>query len=285
MARIKEPKDLKFGRLTVIDNLGYIYSGKQKRLNWLCRCQCGNVKKFIANNLLNGSSKSCGCIKKERIGHTATDLVGRKFGKLTVLSFARSQIIKNKSIFYWNVKCDCGELKIVIGSNLKSGSTKSCGCVIKEKAKQLGLNCKTHGYSGTRIYNCWIALIGRCTNKENVNYKWYGGRGINVCKRWFNSFESFRSDMGDMPENMTIERVDNNGDYKPSNCRWATYMEQGKNKSNNVKIKVGGQNLILSDLARMRGVSRQAINCKYKALINLFSSDVANKKMIKYLRS
>lgn len=150
------------------------------------------------------------------------DHTGSQFGRLTVIE--RSGKNKHNHAI-WLCLCECGNMKNVAASKLVTGATQSCGCF---RAK--------HGLSKSKVYISWCNMKARCNNKNNIKYPLYGGRGIKVCKRW-NDFENFLFDMGEPTEGFTLDRINNDGDYELSNCRWATPKEQANNRSNNV-VKV-----------------------------------------------
>ena len=165
------------------------------------------------------------------------DLTNKKYGRLTVVKFVRKDKWYNS---YWLCKCDCGNEVITPASSLRNGHSKSCGCYIRERSKELCIerNYK-HGLSKSRLHNIWCNMKQRCLNPNNPDYvRWYGSRGITVCDEWKNDFKAFYdwSMSHGYQENLTIDRIDVNGNYEPSNCRWATILEQANNKRNNVFV-------------------------------------------------
>lgn len=155
------------------------------------------------------------------------DLIGKKFGKLTVLNF-----INDSPRSAWNCICDCGNFAAVRSDRMISGETISCGCM-RGKRKNKTSAVKTHP-----LYNTWRKMKGRCEKKSDKDYLSYGGRGISVCERWSKSFEFFVADMGPKPtQKHSLDRKNNNGNYDPSNCKWSTQSEQNKNQRQRRRTK------------------------------------------------
>lgn len=159
---------------------------------------------------------------KERIGKYI-DISKERFGKLIALNVSH-QVDK---LYFWNCICDCGGNITTSGNRLRSGVTKSCGCIVK----------KQNGLSNSSSYRSWDAMIQRCYDKKVPHYERYGGRGISVCDRWRNSFLIFLEDMGTRPEGKTLDRIDNSGNYEPANCKWSTMKEQNNNRRDRKKKK------------------------------------------------
>jgi len=189
------------------------------------------------------------------------DIVGLRFGLLEVISYVKTENKKS----YWFCMCDCGSEKIIYGNDMKRGATISCGCFNKKRTIEMGHNNRKHGETKSRLHNIWSGMKGRCQNNNNPKYKDYGGRGITVCDEW-QTFEPFRdwALANGYQEGLTIDRVDNDGDYTPSNCRWATVVEQAKNKRNNKIISINGEAHCLAEWAAKTGLKEDTISMRIK---------------------
>lgn len=177
------------------------------------------------------------------------DLTGQRFGRLLVLE--QAGVNKHRSAL-WFCRCDCGAEKIIAAHSLRVCGTKSCGCIQKEIARK---TFTKHGMSETPTYTTWEGMVQRCTNPKSPTYEYYGGRGIKVCERW-RAFENFLVDMGDKPRKKSIDRIDPNGNYEPSNCRWATRYDQARNRCNTHLYELNGQRKILTDWAAEFGINQ-----------------------------
>ena len=189
------------------------------------------------------------------------DLTGQKFGRLLILEFVK---VKN-SITYWKARCDCGNEVIVRGTCVKTGHTTSCGCRKKETAQE---NCfkPTHGKKGTRIYHTWRDMKNRCLNPNYPQAFNYGGRGIKVCEEWKNSFESFYewAMANGYRDDLTIERIDVNGNYCPENCKWIPKREQSINRRNTVYLTFKGETHNLKEWAEITGIPYSTLRSRWK---------------------
>ena len=172
------------------------------------------------------------------------EMTGKRFGRLTVIR--KDEIPGAKRQAFWICLCDCGNEKRVDGQKLRNGNTKSCGCFSSEDRATRGV---VHGHAAggkaSRTYISWAGMIQRCTNKNRTGYESWGGRGISVCERWM-VFDNFVADMGERPSGMSIDRINQNGDYEPANCRWATHKQQQNNRRNNKLLTAFGKTQTLA---------------------------------------
>lgn len=187
------------------------------------------------------------------------DLTGQRFTRLTVVGLAPHKDSQGNRL--WLCQCDCGNQSFVPAGRLRSGMTRSCSCIQKEKA---GARTRKHGASRTRAYRAYRAMIKRCERPNNVDYKWYGGRGITVCERW-HDYANFLADMGERPsEKHFIERIDNDGPYCPENCTWATREEQQANTRQAHLITWQGKTMNRAAWARELGMPPDRLRTRLK---------------------
>lgn len=186
-------------------------------------------------------------------------LSGRRFDRYLVTGDS-PVIVKSKR--KWECRCDCGRVRIVLAYDLLRGASNSCGCKSREIAsiRMKKINT-THGMTFTSEFNTWCNVIQRCNNPNDTAYRRYGGRGIRVCDRWSGSFENFYADMGPKPSpEHSIDRINNDGNYDPENCRWATRKEQLSNKGNNRMIEFDGRKQTITEWGREFGLSMELIS-------------------------
>ncbi len=247
MARI-DLTGSRFGAWTVVGRDESRSTGKMAY--WACRCDCGAERSVSMSSLKSGGSVSCGCTNKRLI-----DLTGRRSGRLVVLEYSHDAGTQNKP--YWKCRCDCGKELAVQGASIKKGTSLSCGCL---KLERLVARSTKHGHRpagnhGTPTYESWRAMVGRCTESSHKMWRYYGGRGIGVCDRW-RDFANFLADMGERPSGCTIDRYPNqDGNYEPGNCRWATGKQQQRNTSRNLMVTIGGDSKCFSEWAEIFGIN------------------------------
>jgi hypothetical protein len=188
-------------------------------------------------------------ISGELMAGTVQGLTGRRFGRLLIIERAADKIRSNGRIrARWRCICDCGSEYFTIGESLTGARTASCGCLRRER---LGAARRTHGCSKAVEYHSWLGMVARCENPSNRKWPDYGGRGITVCERWRSDFTAFLSDIGMKPTpEHTLDRIDVNGNYEPSNCRWATPLQQSQNRRNNQYTTFRGRHMLIVDVAR-----------------------------------
>jgi len=200
------------------------------------------------------------------------DLTGLQFGYLTVIEYHSKN---NHSGKIWKCLCKCGNVKNISCYALLSGNTQSCGCYQKEQASKAG---EKHGKRHTSEYNSWSGMKCRCYNEKNPKYRVYGQRGVIVCDRWLNSFGNFYDDMGAKPSRKhSIDRINVNGNYEPSNCRWALPITQSRNKTYNHMIEYNGKNLTMSEWSEITGIDFDTI----LARINYYGWSIEDALTIK----
>lgn len=238
----------RFGKLVAVKRV----ENDGKRSQWLCQCDCGNMAVIRTEYLRSGDAKSCGCENFPK------DLTGMTFHRLTVLEFFENKNNRN----YWKCRCECGNIINASTNQLKSGHTKSCGCFRSDTTKIVH---KKHGKKHIRLYKTWCGMKARCNNPNEKSYIDYGKRGISVCIEWENDFSTFYDwamDNG-YKDNLTIDRINTNGNYCPENCRWITKAEQANNTRRNIMIEFLGINKSLKQWTDYMGWQYTKYNMRH----------------------
>lgn len=246
-----------FGNLTVLCRTqDYISPSGAHSVRWKCKCKCGTVLAVRDSHLKAGKSKSCGCN-----GGKFIDITGRKFGKLLVIKRAPNSA-GGKTQYV--CQCDCGNVVTVDSYNLRHGLANPCKC---SQVVQRGKNSGTykHGGSKTRLYGIWQGMLNRCRNPNVSRYNSYGGRGIKVCDEWldFTAFQRWAL-MSGYAEDLTIDRINVNGDYCPENCRWANNATQANNRTTNHIVEIGGERHNLREWSDIVGINVGTIQSRIK---------------------
>lgn len=213
------------------------------------------------------------------------DRTGQKFGRLTLIE----RVENNKfNQVQWKCRCDCGKEVIVKAYSLTTGQTKSCGCLKKEQ-NYINIAKVKHNMSNTRLYNIWRDMKSRCLNPNNKRHKFYFDKSITVCDEWKNDFINFYNwaMANGYKDDLTIDRIDNDGNYEPNNCRWATVTEQNNNQSNNIRIKYEGFEYSLKDLSVKYNIKVSTLNSRLKNgwdIEKALNTPVQKKKKIKEMK-
>lgn len=217
----------KFGKLTVLYRVGTL----DKQALWHCKCDCGNECDVRSYCLRKGQTTSCGC-NAYKIGEsTFVDRTNQRYGRLVAIR----RVGTKHHEAAWLCRCDCGNEVVVVGGNLAAGITKSCGCLHRDNGVKVG-RMTIHGGSNTRLHGVWSGMMGRCYVSTSGSYKHYGARGITVCDEW-HDFGVFREwaistgyDQNAPRGKCTLDRIDNDGNYCPENCRWVDMKVQRHNQ-------------------------------------------------------
>jgi len=205
----------KFGKWTALEFVGR--DDKSNKI-YKCKCDCGTEKEQRKHTLVSGESIQCKTCRMNDF-NKVEELVGKKFGSWSVIGKNKNQ---QRNEWFYDCVCDCGTKRLIPGHSLKSEWTTQCHICRN----------KTHGMCYTSTFKIWAGMLARCTNSKLACYKYYGGRGITVCDRWL-KFENFLEDMGLRPPKLQIDRIDNDGNYEPGNCRWVTAAVNHSNRNIN----------------------------------------------------
>lgn len=253
MGKLIDLTGQRFGSLVVLEKAE---SRKVKHgtvTRWKCQCDCGVIKTVNGTGLRGGRIKTCGNHKK--------DYIGQRYGRLVVLEELQTTDSAGRKFRSFKCQCDCGNTVIVRQSNLVT-TTKSCGCYQRDSVRKRQTK---HGLNGTRIWNIYYQMKQRCYNKKHPEYYNYGGRGITICDEWLDKdngakkFFEWAFENG-YQDDLTIDRIDNDKGYSPSNCRWVTMYEQGRNRRTNVFVEYNGRRMILKDFSDLIGANRNMVS-------------------------
>ena len=187
------------------------------------------------------------------------ELEGRIFGRYKVESVSHFKY----GVYYYNCTCSCGNRKVVSGLSLVKGVSKSCGCLSRELSKERNI---THGMTNARLYKIYLKMKSRCYKKTDYHYKWYGARGITICDKWlqdFNAFSEWALQNG-YNDSLSIDRIDNNKNYEPNNCRWVDCKTQCRNRRSNVLFTYRGETKTLVEWSEIKGISYDKLQQRYK---------------------
>ena len=272
----------KFNHLLILSMGERASDGKK---TFIVQCDCGTIKQIRANAVLSGKTVSCGCfakakarehiyknvlpkVKKKKLKY---DLRGKRFGRLLVTKRAPN---KNGRVA-WHCVCDCGNHIVTLSQHLLSGQTKSCGCYNRELAgKRLHDMNKADYDTSTRLYQTWKNMKSRCSSSaKGISRKRYFERGITVCDSWKNSYTEFMNwaYANGYRDDLTIDRIDNDGNYEPSNCRWVNRVVQANNMSTNHLVKYRNQTHTIAEWARILNLSYDTIKYRVNRKLSIYT--------------
>ena len=260
MPRFEDLTGKKFGRWTVIKREE---NDKNNCTRWLVECSCEKRTRRVigVGTLKSGNSKSCGCLRNElyRKRIEDVDLTGLKKNYLEVLEFDRYE----NSRRYWKCKCLlCGKEGFSVSTaSINNGSVQSCGCL---REINLSKKIKKHGLTKTKLHATWLNMKRRCYSEKDKHYKDYGARGIKVCKEWLDDFCNFRdwAYANGYSDELSIDRIDVNKDYEPSNCRWVDAITQANNKRNSRFLTYNNETLTIAEWSRKTGIHPATIQSR-----------------------
>lgn len=256
---IKDYIGKRFGHLTVIGQAPKTHPCSNR---FLFQCDCGVIFAQVPSNIIRGQKTSCGNCEYSQSHHNSEekckDLIGKRFGKLVVIDVIHKEYFSYKTMLL--CQCDCGNTYEAAFYPLTHGQIKSCGCGRAKAGFRDGRSKRN-----PNLYTLWAQMLSRCENPDNKWYYRYGGRGIKVCEEWHDylKFEEWVESNGGKPKGMSLDRIDNNSDYCPENCKWSTQKEQTRNTNRNVNITYNGKTQCLSDWANELGVTFSTLEHRY----------------------
>ena len=234
----------RYGLLTVIAQSEPVTykNGKSKKM-WKCQCDCGNTIVCSRTDLTYGYKRDCGCVKEGKY------LIGKRYGRLVIRRVIREKGKESRV----ECICDCGRITTPLLSRVINNKVYSCGCYASEKNREIKTK---HGKCGERLYGIWLGMKARCLNPHSINYKNYGGRGITVCDEWKEDFQKFYdwAMENGYSDELSIDRIDNDGNYEPGNCKWSTRIEQANNQRKTVHVSVYGELLTIREISEKYGI-------------------------------
>jgi hypothetical protein len=259
----------KFNKLTVIaKGNGYYTKGGQYKTTWICRCDCGNVKEIASEKIRKGHTQSCGCVRKQKIANVNfDDITGMKFDRLTVIRFLQPEEREDYRR-QWLCKCECGNEVQVNSNKLRSGHTRSCGCLMVDFIANLN---KKYKYTSKRLYSVYKGMLSRCYDKTQREYHNYGKRGIVVCQEWLDNFDNFaewayKNGYKEDAKHLecTLDRQNVDKGYSPDNCRWVSNQVQQNNRRDCIYAEYNGEVHTCMEWSKILGMTYQKVHYHLK---------------------